>query len=136
MHYSWMHSNQILNLNLTIRAVFKNMAPIISYTCKIYGFSVLKNRNKKSALNILFKYSFGAILLYKTSCQVHLLKSYDQNTVWCYMYHTENFKIIVHGVHGNAAYIVGHAGTYIACLLTPCCTTAVLIMHLQVVRIL
>src|SRR5438445_12542918 len=104
------------------------MAPIISYTCKTCSFSVLKNRKKESALNILFKYSFGAISLYKTSCQVHLLKSYDQNTVWCYMYHTENFKIIVHEVYGNAAYIVGHAGTYIACLLTPCRTTAVLIM--------
>ena len=83
MHDSWMHSNQILNLNLTIRAVFQNMAPIISYTCKTCGFSVLKNRNKNSALNIFFGNSFGAISLYKTSFQVHFLKSYDQKTVWC-----------------------------------------------------
>jgi len=91
------------------------MAPIISYTCKTCGFSALKNRNKKSALNILFEISFGAISLYKTSFQVHFLKGYDLNTVWCYMSYTENFQIMVHRVHGNAAYNSGHAGTYIAC---------------------
>ena len=68
------------------------MAPIISYTCKTYGFSVLENRNKKSALISLFKISFGAILLCKTSCQLHFLKGYDQNTIWYYIYYTAKLK--------------------------------------------
>jgi len=63
------------------------MTPIRSYACKTCGFYALMNKNKNSALNILLRELFRTKFLYKISCQVHLLKGYDQNTVQGQMYH-------------------------------------------------
>jgi len=90
----------------------------VSYTCKTYGFYALIDKNKKFTLNILLRELFRAILLCQTSCQVLLLRSSGQNTVYCRYIATFHTYISPHGVLQDAACIVGYAGACIEDLET------------------